>query len=106
VPEALRHNQQARRVEQEEEADEARRDGDDAQHRDYCPRRPAFDEVACGFGSGALACGGGAALRSGATACCGFAFFEKSGMWRSPLCFIVPSNAFGVRFCQVSSSEH
>jgi hypothetical protein len=49
--------------------------------------------VDCGFGCGARAGGGvGGALRSGATPWgAGFGFFEKSGMLRSPLCFISSS---------------
>jgi hypothetical protein len=47
----------------------------------YCPRRPDFADVACGFGCGARAVGGlGAALRSGLTPCGVFGLLEKFGM--------------------------
>ena len=56
---------------------------------DYCPRRPDFEEVACGLLCAARGCGGaGGVFRSGATPCAGFGFREKSGMCRSPFRFM------------------
>jgi hypothetical protein len=61
--------------------------------RGYWPRRPDFDDVACGFGCGVCPRGvERAAFRSAGTPAAGFGFREKSGMLRSPLRFMNESS--------------